>query len=109
VLASDGPMQSKHRGGPGGINIRPDWGDSYHDLCYYVMFEVVLAKTLQNGEMQDALVDTEDRPIYEDSPTDDIWGWRHGDDHRGKNLLGQCLMEVRSLLYGYPSPRPFSL
>jgi ribA/ribD-fused uncharacterized protein len=100
---------SKTRGGPRGIKLRPDWGDKYQSVCYYVMLEVVTAKALQNGEMQDALADSEGRTLYEDSPTDDIWGIRNHYDYRGRNLLGQALMEVRYLLYGYPPTRPFYL
>lgn len=108
VLAAENATESKARGGRfTGIPLRSDWGDKYHDLCYYVMFEVVFAKAIQVPEMADALVDSQDRSLYEDSPTDDIWGWRNRNDYRGRNLLGQALMEVRSLIYGYPSPRPF--
>lgn len=38
------------------------------------------------------------RRIYEDSPTDDIWGWRFQQSYTGKNLLGRCWMDVREVL-----------
>lgn len=92
------PSVCKHRGGPKGIQLRPDWGNDYHDFCWWVMFEVVTAKVIQNPDVRDSLLASNVRHIYEDSPTDDIWGWRYGQSYTGKNLLGRCLMEVRSLI-----------
>lgn len=91
------PGQAKHRGRE--VLLRPGWGSDYGDYCWYVMFEVVLYKTRQNAAIEQWLRETADRHIYEDSPTDDIWGWRYAQDHRGKNLLGRCWMDVRSLLW----------
>lgn len=95
------PSESKDRGGPKGIRLRTDWGDNYHDLCYYVMLEVIMAKVLQHPVMGELLSDTGGRPIYEDSPTDAIWGVRfnYKRDYSGKNLLGRALMETRSLFF----------
>jgi ribA/ribD-fused uncharacterized protein len=83
--------------------LRPGWGNDYGDLCWYVMFEAVLAKAMQHPEMTDALLDSysdDEEPlmIYEDSPTDPIWGWKIGDDYSGKNLLGKVLMQVRAVI-----------
>lgn len=100
VMAASSAYRSKERGGPRGILLRDGWGSSYGDLCYYVMFETVLAKAIQNKDVFNGLMSTEDRHIYEDSPVDDIWGWRYRNDYRGKNLLGRCWMEVREVLRG---------
>jgi ribA/ribD-fused uncharacterized protein len=89
------PLSSKGRGRE--IKLREGWGEHYGDFCWYVMFEVVLGKTLQHAEVQRWLRSTGDRPIYEDSPVDDIWGWRYRDDYRGRNLLGRCWMQVRGV------------
>lgn len=80
------------------IQLRESWGNDYGDLCWYVMFELVLAKFSQHDHLQKLLLSTDDRLIYEDSPTDDIWGIRYAQDYRGKNLLGRVLMEVREIL-----------
>lgn len=98
VQASAGPGVSKKRGRE--ILLREGWGDRYGDLCYYVMLELTLAKVLQNDEVARWLKATGARHIYEDSPTDDIWGWRFRSDYRGRNLLGRCLIEARKILYG---------
>jgi ribA/ribD-fused uncharacterized protein len=100
VFESDGPGESKKRGGPRGIKLRPDWGSTHKDLCYYVMLEVILAKARQHTEFMHALDASRVRSahIYEDSPTDDIWGWRYRNDYRGQNLLGRAIMQVREIL-----------
>lgn len=77
--------------------LRDGWGNDYGDLCWYVMVETISAKTLQNRAASKWLESTEDRLIYEDSPTDDIWGWRFENHYVGKNLLGRSWMEVRRM------------
>lgn len=81
------------------MRLREGWGDDYGDLCWYVMSELVLAKTLQHRDIYLWLKGTGLRPIYEDSPTDDIWGVRYRLDYRGKNLLGRCWMYVRKIVF----------
>lgn len=102
IRLARGPSQTKlfgsRRSPVEGFNLREGWGEDYGDLCWYVMFEVVLAKAIQNQDVMDLLVATDDRPMYEDSPTDDKWGWRYHSNHSGKNLLGQCWMDVREVL-----------
>jgi ribA/ribD-fused uncharacterized protein len=93
-----GATMAKERGGPGGITLRDDWGSDHNTICWYVMLELVIAKTLEHTDVQDALADTVGHPIYEDSPLDDIWGWRHRSSYRGKNLLGRCWMQARDML-----------
>lgn len=100
VRAASSPFDAKKRGGPHGIVLRPGWGNNYGDLCWYVMAEVVLHKALQHSVIKAALLITGDRPIYEDSPTDDIWGVRFESDYRGKNLLGRAWMEARAVIRG---------
>lgn len=101
IRRSPTALISKNRGRE--IKLRPGWGDRYGDLCYYVMLETVLAKVRQNKDVAGWLKATGDRHIYEDSPVDDIWGWRYRDDYRGRNLLGRCLMSVRHIMWG-PTP-----
>jgi ribA/ribD-fused uncharacterized protein len=102
IRAQPTAYASKEAGGPRskvpGMVLRPGWGSNYGDLCWYVMFEAVLAKALQHDPMASALARTGSKMIYEDSPVDDIWGWRFHNDYRGKNLLGRVLMEVREVV-----------
>lgn len=100
VAAQETAFAAKKAGGPRGVGVMRDgWGDDYGDLCFYVMFEVVVAKACQNEDIYDLLMATGQQPIYEDSPIDDIWGWRYHNDFRGKNLLGRCWEQARSLLW----------
>jgi ribA/ribD-fused uncharacterized protein len=69
-------------------------------------FEIVLQgnmlKFTQNEDLKRLLISTGDSILAEASPTDRIWGIglsiesaERGDRWRGRNLLGQALMEVR--------------
>lgn len=93
VRLSPTPYDAKKRGRE--IDLVEGWGNSYDDPCWHVMLEVILSKVDQHREAERWLKLTGDRVIYEDSPTDDIWGWRFMEDYRGKNLLGRCWMTVR--------------
>jgi ribA/ribD-fused uncharacterized protein len=77
------------------ILLRDAWGNSYGDLCWYVMMEVVMAKLMNNDSLIPKLLATGEQPIYEDSPVDDIWGVRFQNCYKGKNLLGRCFMQAR--------------
>lgn len=98
VASAATSYEAKTRGGPRGILLRPDWGNSYHEVCWWTMFEVCIAKSVQHSVVAATLRKTEGSHIYEDSPKDDIWGWRFEQDHRGKNLLGRAWMETRFIL-----------
>lgn len=69
--------------------------------------EVNTAKFSQNETMKRHLLATGDAILVEASPVDGIWGIKMDERHpdvrnptkwRGRNLLGQVLMEVRSYL-----------
>lgn len=95
------PGESKRRGRK--VLIRPQWDTPPHGIAglgYYVMLEAVQAKIFQHRDVRELLLSTGDHVIYEDSPTDDIWGWRREDDHSGRNLLGRVLMLTRTLTRG---------
>lgn len=98
VNAAGTAGESKRRGGPRGILLRDGWGETYGDLCWYVMLEVIYAKATQNTEARNWLHQTGNALIYEDSPVDDIWGWRFEQSYEGRNLLGRCWMQVRAML-----------
>jgi ribA/ribD-fused uncharacterized protein len=62
------------------------------------MRDAVLAKFTQHPELQEILLATGDRKIFEHTATDDFWG--DGGDGSGRNQLGQILMRVRAELRG---------
>lgn len=95
IVACPGPADAKAAGRA--CHLRGDWGNSLGSLCWYVMLEGVIATVHQHDEVRAELATTGTSHIYEDSPTDDIWGWRHGNNYNGKNLLGQCWMQTRDL------------
>lgn len=97
VVASATPSEAKKRGRK--VQLREGWGNKRFDLCYYVMLEIVLTKANSHDEVLIGLLQTNGRPIWEDSPTDDIWGIRYRNDYRGKNLLGEAWMQAREIIY----------
>lgn len=103
VALVNNPSSAKKRGRE--IDLREDWGNDYSDICWYVMLETVIAKTVQNHDVFTQLVLSTGSLIYEDSPTDDIWGVRYRDDWRGKNLLGRAWMEAREHVWRF-NPHP---
>jgi len=72
---------------------------------YDRMKQCLVAKYTQNEYYKNKLLKTGDKVLVEASPTDKIWGVGVGIGDRalysestwnGQNLLGRCLMEVRS-------------
>jgi ribA/ribD-fused uncharacterized protein len=96
VCEVDNPGAAKMRGRQ--VSLRKGWGNDVDDLCYYVMLETVAHKLRQHTAVQERLYETYARHIYEDSPVDDIWGWRYEQSYTGKNLLGRAWMHVRYLM-----------
>ncbi len=70
----------------------PDW-DKWK---LGIMEEIVRAKLEQHPYIQKKLLETGDREIVEDSPTDSFWGW--GPDKMGENHLGKIWMTLRDEL-----------
>jgi N-glycosidase YbiA len=100
VVSAATAYESKERGRQ--VDLLDDWGGDYRDPCFWVMFEALTAKVFQHSKMERTLARTLDRTLYEDSPVDDIWGWRFRNDYRGKNLLGRALMDVRACCFSRP-------
>lgn len=98
VMLNETPGDAKAAGR--GIQLRPDWGETHGSVCWLVMVEALLARTIQHEAVGKALLASGDRWIYEDSPTDNIWGWRRDEDYSGTNLLGLAWMHVRSIHRG---------
>jgi ribA/ribD-fused uncharacterized protein len=73
---------------------------------YDIMKNAILLKFTQNEDIKNLLLETEAKQIYEASKFDKIWGIGYfckqvkPDSHEnfGLNLLGKCLMEVRTIL-----------
>jgi ribA/ribD-fused uncharacterized protein len=57
------------------------------------MRKAVQRKFEFHADIRVVLLSTGDSLLVEDSPTDSYWGC--GSDRKGKNMLGQILMEVR--------------
>lgn len=71
---------------------QPDWNRVKVD----VMLLGNYFKFKQNTAARRTLLETEDKVLVDHCPTDDFWG--DAGDGTGKNLLGLCLMAVRSRL-----------
>ena len=69
--------------------VRADWAV----VKISVMSEAVKTKFITHTDIQRILLDTADRLIVENSPTDYYWGC--GCNQTGHNHLGQILMSVR--------------
>lgn len=86
------PMLSATLGRDRKQKIRRDWESAKDN----VMKKAVLAKFSQHDELKALLLSTGDAKIIEHTENDDYWG--DGGDGKGKNKLGQILMEVRAEL-----------
>jgi conserved hypothetical protein, ribA/ribD-fused len=67
----------------------PDWGNKK----VAVVEEILRSKLAQHPEAQEALRDSGNEDIVEDSPTDYFWG--EGADGSGQNMLGKLWMKLR--------------
>jgi len=71
-----------------GIALNPNWNTEK----LKVMQRAVAAKFSQNPQLKQALLQTGNAELIEDSPTDSFWGIGNGS---GQNWLGKILMDVR--------------
>lgn len=74
------------------VSLRTDWESAKDDI----MRKALQAKFTQNADLKKLLKDTGNRKLIEASNRDGYWG--HGRDKKGKNMLGQILMEIRNSL-----------
>eukprot|EP01119_Soliformovum_irregulare_P024979 TRINITY_DN9107_c0_g1_i1.p1 TRINITY_DN9107_c0_g1~~TRINITY_DN9107_c0_g1_i1.p1 ORF type:complete len:173 (-),score=33.17 TRINITY_DN9107_c0_g1_i1:61-579(-) len=72
-----------------GVKLREDWDTARDD----VMRIALRHKFEQNPSLKAQLLSTEDAKIVEKNPRDGYWGY--GKDGKGKNRLGEMLMELR--------------
>jgi ribA/ribD-fused uncharacterized protein len=85
------PKDAKALGRTRAITIRSDW-DTARDEVMLAALRLKFA----SPEMRALLLDTGLRQLVEASPTDSYWGC--GRSGKGKNRLGQLLMQVRAEL-----------
>lgn len=74
------------------LPLRKDWEQVKDD----VMRSAVLRKFETHADLRETLLATGDEYIVENAPGDYYWGC--GADGSGKNMLGEILIEVRTLL-----------
>lgn len=88
------PMIAARRGRDRNKPLRKDW-EKVKDA---VMLEAVRAKFTQHQELRERLLATGDARIVEHTANDRYWA--DGGDGRGRNRLGEILMQVREELRG---------
>lgn len=86
------PMEAAVMGRDRNFPLRKDWELVKDD----VMRKAVLQKFKSHEDIRAILLSTGDQLIVENTPIDHYWGC--GKDGKGKNRLGQILMEVREVL-----------
>lgn len=92
VKNATSPLSAKEIANKNKEKFRPDW----HKIKVKIMKKIILTKIIQHDEVKKALLDTGDKELIENSPTDSFWGW--GKDHQGENQTGKILMELRNKL-----------
>jgi type I restriction enzyme S subunit len=94
IIAERSPMAAKMRGKPFRDQSRADWDD----IRVSVMRWCIRVKLLQNfARFSNALLETGEDPIVEESRRDRFWGAvpAGADRLEGQNILGRLLMELR--------------
>lgn len=92
IQDAESPGQAKRLGQK--VLLRPDW----EEIKQVVMLTALRVK-FADEPYRSMLLSTGERPIYEDSPYDKIWGTGvRGHVGEGQNLLGKLLMRVRQEL-----------
>lgn len=100
IMATDNPKEQKKLGRQVNGFIPEIWSNVAREFVYHGN----LAKFLQNNDLYDILMDTEDKILVEASPFDSIWGIGLDEKHAkitppnewpGTNWLGQVLTQVR--------------
>ena len=92
IRKAKSPMLAAQMGRDRKRKLRRDWESA---KCN-VMRIALMAKFTQHTELSELLLATGDAKLIEHTTNDNYWG--DGGDGRGKNMLGQLLMEVRAKL-----------
>lgn len=72
--------------------IRKDWESVKNN----VMKKALIAKFTQHQQLKELLLFTNDAKLIEHTENDNYWG--DGGDGKGKNMLGNTLMQIRAEL-----------
>ena len=97
IRKANSPMLAARMGRDRKRTLRKDWESAKVN----VMREALTAKFTQHANLRELLLSTGDAKIIEHTSNDDYWG--DGGDGKGKNMLGQLLVNVRSCLRERPS------
>ncbi|PHS06883.1 MAG: swarming motility protein YbiA [Blastopirellula sp.] len=92
IRKAKSPMIAARMGRDRKRPLRKDWESAKVNI----MREAVMAKFTQHEELRELLISTGDAKLIEHTTNDDYWG--DGGDGRGRNMLGQILMQVREVL-----------
>lgn len=92
IRQAKSPMIAARMGRSRQRPLRPDWETVKDEI----MRQALRAKFTQRPELRKLLIETGDAQIIEHTRNDSYWG--DGGDGKGKNRLGQLLMEVREQL-----------
>lgn len=101
ILKAENPWEAKKLG-----RLVKNYDDEKWDIFRYsIMYHANLSKYTQNKDIKKKLINTYPKILVECNPRDSIWGIGLSEDDpdiydkskwKGKNLLGECLMEVRN-------------
>ena len=94
IIEQRSPMTAKMKSKPHRKNSRADWDQ----VRVKIMRWCLRVKLAQNWrKFSELLLETDERPIVEQSRKDDFWGAKPVDDDTlvGMNVLGRLLMELR--------------
>lgn len=89
IRKATSPMLAAALGRDRKQKIRKDWDTAKNN----VMKKALLAKFTQHPLLRELLLSTENAKLVEHTENDNYWG--NGGDGKGKNMLGQILMQVR--------------
>lgn len=92
IRKTSNPTQAAILGRDRKQKLRKDW----ESIKVQVMRRALEAKFQQHPELCDLLLGTGDAKLIEHTENDAYWG--DGGNGKGKNMLGQLLMEVRQQL-----------
>jgi ribA/ribD-fused uncharacterized protein len=91
IRSARSPKDAKTLGRSRKFPIRSDWDEIKDDVMRHA-----LCRKFEDSKLRDLLLGTGNRPLVEASPFDKYWGT--GKDGRGKNRLGELLMELRAAI-----------
>lgn len=90
ILQTPDPLQANKMGNQWLRRKRPD----FKTVRILLMTRALYSKAIQNQEVKEFLLDTEDKLIAEVSQYDPFWGISR--DQRGLNQLGKVWMDIRA-------------